>query len=151
MPIDLIFKGKASLVDLSFLRQLLDNAKESRFNDPERVSFEDYEELLKIIKGNDYIDFVITSDNLAIDNLTIKNVFVNLGLNEGEFELLYFFDLRDLNFSDSNNSLVFLKDWAGKFCYRYSFDYLLCRLDNGTENEYYFKKDGFGPLYETLM
>jgi hypothetical protein len=151
MLIDLIFRGKQSKVDLTFLVELLANRKEARFDSPENVQFEDCNDVKNIISSVDYVDFVITTDNCNIDKQVVKDVFINLGLLDGEFELLFFFDLNDLNRSVAEKlNADYLRVWSEKFKNNYSFESFVCQMDNGNEKEYYFDSNGLSPLYTKL-
>ena len=149
-PIDLIFKGEASLINYSFLKDLLENCKEFNFHFPENVTSTDYKDVINIFSTEEYVDLIINTDKLKILKCEVPNVFINLGLNEGVLELLFFFDLADLNIGGYKNTLEFLKSWAIEFRDKHGFENILCQTDNGDSEEYYFDDDEFGPLYKRL-
>jgi hypothetical protein len=145
--VELIFRGKFNLSKLSFMIELLKNTREIRFNFPEIETQLNYKEIVDVFDLNDYVDFVITTDNLNISGQQVKNVFINIGLNEEVLEFFFFFDLKDLNKTSDKMSLDFLRIWCNEIIGKYLFDKVICKIDNGNELEYFFDERGFGPLY----
>ena len=145
---EIIFRGSALCVDLSFLKILMSGCIVSRFDVPEVDNVIEYKAALEVISSNEYIDFVVTANKISIGERSLQNVFANLGLNEGHYELLLFFDLKDLDYRSYKASIDSLKEWTDKFQKDYNFEYAVCQLDNGSENEYYFDSNGLGPLYK---
>lgn len=135
---------------MSFLDEILADCKEGRFNSPEAFVSSNYNEILKVFEKNSYVDFVVTTDKLNINGQIVKNVFINLGLDSDELELLFFFDTKDLKDLNFKEGIDFLRIWARNFQDKYGFEYVLCQIDNGSEQEYYFDNNGLGPLYSQL-
>lgn len=144
---EVIFKGSFIKVNLSFLKTFIKDSKETRFNFPETRVLLAYDDIVRAFSSSDYVDFVLSANKVEIGDKFIPNVFVNLGLNEGIYELLLFFDLADINSKSHMESINLLKEWTNKFQKQYGFEYLICQLDNGNQNEYYFDSNGIGPLY----
>jgi hypothetical protein len=145
--VELIFRGKFNLNKLSFVTELLKNTKEIRFNFPGIETHLNYKEIVDVFDLNDYVDFVITTDNLNISGQPVKNVFINIGLNEEVLEFFFFFDLKDLNKTSDKMSLDFLRMWCNEIIKKYSFESNICQIDNGNVLEYFFDETGLGPLY----
>ncbi|KMQ59943.1 hypothetical protein ACM46_16930 [Chryseobacterium angstadtii] len=150
MFIEIIFKGLFSVSNFNLLKKLLLNAKEVRFNDPEINSVNGFDEVIKIINSNTYFDLVINTDHLEIKEKIVPRVFINLGRNNDEIEMLFFFDLKDLNESNFKISIDYLRDWAEEFQKKYSFKYFICQPDNADQYEYYFDINGQGSLYNNI-
>ncbi|SFN28184.1 hypothetical protein SAMN05421594_2032 [Chryseobacterium oleae] len=150
MLIEIICKGLFSVLNFNFLEKLLLNSKEARFIDPEINSIKDFDEMINIINSNSYCDFVISTDFLDIKGKIIPRVFINLGRNNDEVEILFFFDLKDLKESNFKMSIDYLKDWVEEFQKKYNFNYFICQPDNADLNEYYFDIHGKGKLYNTI-
>lgn len=145
--IEMIFKGVLPTLNLNFLKNLLLDAKEIRFNDPEVSGKDCFEDVLDVFHSNDYVDFVVTTDKLDINGEIVPKVFINLGLDGEKMELLFYFNLQDLNKNSLAESLDYLKNWADNFKSYYEFDQFICQMDNANEDEYYFDDQGRGPLY----
>jgi hypothetical protein len=148
--IEIIFRGKSLITDFSFLIRFLKSCGEVRFNFPEVTISTNYEDIIKIFKSNSYVDFVITINELDILGRIVPNVFINLGLDDGKVELLFFLDLKDLSKTGHREGIDLLKDWAYEFKTKYRFDTVVCQMDSGNSREYYFDENGFGPLYNQL-
>jgi hypothetical protein len=147
---EIIFRGKYPLINPSFLLGFLRNFKESRFNFPEKSCPNNYEEIVQIIRSNSYFDFVITVTELEINGFIIPNVFINLGLEDKKLELFIFCDLKDFKTASTKESVDKLKVWTKKFKARYGFERVICQMDNGSPEEFYFDDNGDGPLYNRL-
>ena len=145
--IEVIFRGLFSAVDLSFLKELIAEAREIRFVYPEMSSVKAFEEVIEILNSNTYIDLVITTDNLNIDEKVVPKVFINLGCDNGKIEMLLFFDLKDLSGIVIKGKFDYLEDCMIKFMKEYKFNYYICQMDNAGEDEYYFDSNGIGKLY----
>ncbi len=150
MLLEIIFKGLFSILNLGFLPKLLVNAKDVRFNHPEISNPENHAEISKIFKNNEYVDFVIISDEFCLDGKITPKVFINLTKDKDNFEMLIYFDLHDFNKKDEKNGIDDLINWADSFKRDYSFNYYVCQIDNANEKEYYFNSNGLGPLYQRL-
>ncbi|MDQ0781254.1 hypothetical protein [Chryseobacterium sp. W4I1] len=147
MLIEVIFRGLFSALNFNFVEKILLDAKEVRFNEPEINSKKDFEEMINIINSNSYFDLVINTNLLDIKGKFIPRVFINLGRNNDEVELLFFFDLRDLGETNFKTSINYLKDWVEGFQKEYNFNYFICQPDNADQYEYYFDINGYGKLY----
>ncbi|MBO9620564.1 MAG: hypothetical protein J7539_16185 [Niabella sp.] len=145
--IEIIFKGVLSSVNFNFLKDLVMRAKELYFNSPEISSVKTFDEVIEILNANAYIDLVLNTDELKIYNKDVPKVFINLGRNYNDIELLFFFDLQDLNDLTVKESVDCLMDWTTEFKNNYKFDYFICRADNAGDGEYYFDSQGTGSLY----
>ncbi|PUV21078.1 MULTISPECIES: hypothetical protein [Sphingobacterium] len=148
--IEIIFKGVFSTLNISFLSELLFGAKEIRFNLPELSSSYELETIIKIFNLNSYVDLVITTDKLNVNGRDVKNVFVNIGRNDDDFDLLFYFDIKDLDGNNYKLKVDHLKTWANNFCDRYNFNYFIGQMDNANDEEYYFDSNGIGPLYDKI-
>lgn len=146
--LDFIFSGEFGLIDLSFIIFLLNDYREIRFDYPEISTDFKFENIIKVLNSNDYVDLAISIDGLFMEDINIKDVFVNLGLNNSKIELLLFFDITDVELESisTKERLFFLKTWAVKFNEKYNFNYFVCKMDNGNENEYFFDSHGIGSL-----
>lgn len=152
MLLEMIFKGRFAALDFSFLNEILKDARQIYFNFPasEKEEEGNYEAVVKIIESNTYIDLVINTDHLKLGEKIVSNVFVNVGRDEEEVELLYFLNLSDLNESTTKKGLDFLNQWMLGISKKYSFNYFICQFDNASEGEYYFDSYGFGKLYKAI-
>lgn len=146
MLVEIIFIGSFSELNFNFLKNLIVKAKEVRFNDPEVNSLNSFNEIFDVISVNNYFDMVINTDFLIINEKVIQRVFINLGRNNDEIELLLFFDLKDLNEHNVNVSLNYLQKWSEEFQNKFNFQYFICQPDNAGSNEYYFDSNGSGNL-----
>jgi len=148
--LDIIFKGKFSTTNFNFLKELLVKANEVRFNSPETLVVDTYETVVEVFHSNSYADLVITTDSLVINEVNVPHVFINLTRDGNEVELLFYFDLKDLGIDSYKNKFDTLKNWTLAFNATYGFDYFVCQMDNGNEEEYYFDSNGPGPLYNVI-
>ncbi len=147
--VDVIFKGELSSVNLSFLKDIIAKAKKVYFISPEIV-FGSFEEAVRIINSNSYIDFVINTDELIVREKKISKVFINFGRDGYYVDVLFFFDLADLGEPTMRENIEFLKKWALGFKDDFKFDYFICQMDNADKEEYYFDSWGYGKLYDTI-
>jgi hypothetical protein len=147
---EIIFKGVASKIDFNFLSALLANSKETRFNAPEIVSSGRFEDVANILNSESYVDFVITANSLNVSGQFVRDVFINLGLNDGEVELLFYFNLEDVGYFSLKENIDHLRKWVERFNTRYNFERYICQMDNAGDEEYYFNENGLGPLYQKL-
>lgn len=150
MLIEIIFRGIFSVLDFSFLRELLAKAREVYFNFPEINSAVAYNDIIEIINSDTYIDLVINTDYLLINEKNIPKVFINLGRDNEDIELLFFFDLKDLGEATQKMNIDYLKSWAEEFQKRNNFGYFICQIDNANKDEYYFDIYGIGKLYKDI-
>ena len=148
--IEIVLKGLFSTVNLSFLKRQLDKAKEVRFNSPQLPQVSTFDEVAEVFQQNTYVDLVITTDKFCIDDRMVKNTFINLGRNDNDVELLLYFDLKDFDVDYDRLSIDYLKSWVDRFARQYNFEYFIAQMDNAGEDEYYFDKNGFGPLYISI-
>lgn len=145
--VELIFRGSLPSVNLNFLNNLVVGARELYFNSPEMSTVKTLEEVLEILNLNDYVDLVINTDELNMYKKNIPKVFINLGRNNDEIEVLLFFDVMDIKEPTLKTSMDFLKKWAIEYMTNYNFNYFICQMDNGEKEEYYFDSNGPGKLY----
>lgn len=148
--VDLAFKGKYYAIDLLFLDIFFSDARQIKFIYPNEIDFNSINELIEVIKSNSYVDLIITTDAFKVNDKLVKKVFINLGKDEDNLDLLLFFDVKDLCYLNSKEALEALRVWACQFVEKYKFEYMACRMDNGNDDEYYFDRLGFGPLYYAL-
>lgn len=147
MLIEVIFRGLFSALNFNFVEKILLDAKEVRFNEPEINFIKDFEETINVINSNSYLDLVINTDFLDIKGKIIPRVFINLGRNNEDVEILFFFDLKDIKESNFKMNIDYLKSWTEEFQKEYNFEYFICQPDNAGQYEYYFDTDGQGKLY----
>lgn len=141
--IDLEFKGELPAVNLAFLKNLFDEKGDIYFVQPDVSGFETYNDVVQIINSNSYIDLVISTNSFHVFDLVIPNVFVNLGRNEHQIDLLYFFDLSDVGNLVGLDRLRYLREWATAFKNEFGFNYFICQDDYGL----YFDTNKEGPLF----
>lgn len=149
--IEIIFKGRFSKIDFGFLRNLIFASKEVRFNDPAMYSFENIDDVITVFDTNSYFDFVITTDMLNIDGRTVPKVFINIGRDSQDIDLLFFFDLKDMQGDSLIGDLEHLKKWVSDFSNQYCFDFFTCRIDIGAKEDYFFDSNGYGRLYDQII
>jgi hypothetical protein len=147
---EIIFKGIDSKIDFSFLSALLANSKETRFNAPEIVSSGLFEDVANVFNSESYVDFIITTNSLNISGQVVRDVFINLGLDDGEVELLFYFNLEDVGYLSFKDNIDHLRKWAEHFNSGYNFERYICQMDNAGDEEYYFNENELGPLYRKL-
>jgi hypothetical protein len=150
MLIEVIFRGQFSTLDFSFLKKLIDGAKEIYFVSPEIPSIEAFDEVLDVLNSNAYVDLVVNTDCLKIYGKIVSRVFINLGRNDEDIEVLFYFDLKDLNEDTPKSSIDYLKKWVMNIQNEYNFQYFICQMDNASINEYYFDSNGIGELYNEI-
>ena len=148
--IEIIFRGVLPSINLDFLKGVFLKAKELYFNSPEISSVNTFDEAVEIINSNAYIDLAINTDELSIYGKNVPKVFINLGRNNDEIEILFFFDLKDLCEPSIKESIDFLEKWALEFKNEHKFDYFICQTDNANKEEYYFDSHGKGKLYDRI-
>ncbi len=138
---EIVFRGIVSKLNFEFLKDLLSKSSRVRFNVPE-IQNNNYDFIINLLMGSEYVDIAFDSFKLN----SISNVFVNLVLDDGKIELLFFLDLKDVHCDTHKESLDMLIAWAKDFGSTHNFDVIICQPDNAEENEFYFK-DG---EYETF-
>ncbi len=139
--VDLIFKGSFSNICFDFLNNINSDFEDRTFIFPENVSIKTFDNILNIFKLNDYVDFKISAKTITFNNIILPNVFVNIGRDNNDVEMLLFFDVKDIceNF---NQGLTILQDWAITFKNTYNFDAFFCQTDGTNyEEEYFFKSN----------
>ncbi|MFT3823042.1 MAG: hypothetical protein QM731_03945 [Chitinophagaceae bacterium] len=146
--IEIVFDGIYGKVNFEFLPQLLSGARDISLYDPEIPLPESLEDIVNVFDSNDYVDIVITTDQLNINDNIVKSGFINLGKNDENVELLLYFDLRELNEVIYKKEIEFLKKWVDEFVNTYRFQHFICKMDNAGEFEYYFDSNGWGPFYQ---
>jgi hypothetical protein len=148
--IDLIFKGEISKINLSFLEDILKNDIKRKLIFPEIDVSLRYEDIVNILNENSDVDFTVSTNKLNILEQIVPSVFIHLILNDNILELLFFFDPEDLRQDDYKANFNLLRIWALDFKGKYGFESVLCQIDNGNEDEYYFNDNDFGPMYKEL-
>lgn len=151
--VDIIFKGKHSGVNFDFLNDLLHGSKEVSLNYSDIysvLSSADIHEILDVFRSNNYVDLIISTQCLVIKGIDIPGIFIDLTRNEDELELLFFFDVKDFVIGTYKKRVDELEKWARHFAADYGFDYFVCQMDNGNEEEYYFDSNGIGPFYKMI-
>lgn len=133
------------------MKDLLIDFKTLQFDYPEDFEFENFEEIIDTLSTNSYVSFAITTDFLNINGRVVKHVFIDFTKNEDDLELLFYFDLEDLNHENMRNGFDELMNWTSTFRSQYNFNHYVCQMDNGDENEYYFDINGLGPLYKDVV
>ncbi|MET3878792.1 hypothetical protein [Chitinophaga sp. OAE865] len=150
MLIDVIFRGLLPALDLSFLKKLLTDAREVHFNFPENRLIKTFEEIIGVIRSNSYVDLAISTDCLDMEGKIVPKVFINLGRDNNDIEILFFFDLRDLNEATPGKNIDYLRKWMSEMKRKYHFQYFICQDDNAGEDAYYFDSNGIGRLYNKI-
>lgn len=150
MLIELKFIGLTPILNFSFIGELSINAREMRFYSPEINFSGESDELISVFNSNDYVDFIINTDHLSIKGKNVQRVFINIGRNEDEIEVLIFFNLADLREPTAKMAIDYLKSWTPEFQRKYDFEYFICQIDNASEDEYYFDSIGLGKLYHGI-
>ncbi|PWV47623.1 hypothetical protein [Chitinophaga sp. S165] len=147
-PVDIIFQGKYDKIDFSFLKGVLPKSRDRIFTSPEISAPDTYDAIIEVFHANSYADLIMATDHLAVNEVSVPRVFINLTRDENEFELLFFFDLRDHDPSLSRSKMNDLKMWAETYSATYAFDYFICRIEgaNPQPDEVYFDSNGYGPL-----
>lgn len=105
---------------------------------------------MEIIKNEETYNIAFGTDHLLIKEIKVPNVFIDLSKESGEIELLLFFDLRDLAKSELIKGLLLCREWCAYMAHEYGFTDYICQIDNGSENEFFFDKNSWGPYYELL-
>lgn len=80
----------------------------------------------------------------------VPKVFINLGRDNNDIEILFFFDLRDLNEATPGKNIDYLRKWMSEMKRKYHFQYFICQDDNAGEDAYYFDSNGIGRLYNKI-
>jgi len=150
MLIELIFKGSFINLDFNLLRNLIKEADEIYFVCPEISSIRTFDEAYKVFQLNTYVDFVIKTNHLHIDQKNVERVFINIGRNNDDIDFLFFFDLKDINEGDKKRNLMLVRQWMAQIQKKYNFQYFICQMDNANNDEYYFDSNGVGRLYKEL-
>jgi hypothetical protein len=151
--LEVLFKDESQSINLIFLEKILNKSKKNYFNNPEVEQVNDLASIIEVFRLNDYVDFVINTDNLHINENVVNNVFVNITQSYGTIEYFLFFDLFDINLKNINlvGRLDYLKQWIIDIKNKNNFDYFICQGDNSSDGHYYFDSNGFGSLYENLI
>lgn len=140
--IDLTFKGIFSNIDFTFLKKVISQKREMNFNSPENTTVSTFDDIMNVFASNEYVDFTISSDSLDIYHINIIDVFINIACDNENFDMLLFFDLKDLN-NDFYEGLDNLYHWSMDFKNKYNFESFICQTDGvNTKEDYYFNSDG---------
>lgn len=151
MLIEVIFRGIFSIVDFSFVKKLLIDAREVYFTSPEVNLPVTFSSTMSIINSKKYVDLVIITDCLQIKDKIVPKVFINIGRTNEEIELLLFFDSKDLKETNEKMNIDYVRIWTKEFQKNYHFEYYICQMGNADEEEYYFDSNGTGQLYDKLQ
>lgn len=151
MLIDAIFRGSILSVKFDFLIELIANSQEVRFNYPEDLSVSSFDELIKAIRLNDNVDLAFCSGNILIIDREVRNVFINFARTDYDIELLFFFDIKDIEFGTDIKNFGYLEGWMEQYKMAFGFDYYVCQMDNASKDEYYFDSHGPGPLFSHIV
>lgn len=146
--IEIIFEGNKSDIDLKFLEQFYSKADESYFASHE-ITVKNIDEIFNVFNTDQYADFSMHT-NVSICDSSVKDVYINFYQDEGRVDLLLFFNFFDVFDTLNKNNVNHLRNWVSSFCFQYSFENYLCRIDNGNDEETYFNNLGFGKLYREL-
>lgn len=144
--IELIFKGQVVKVDFSFLERYFGNSTNIVLNFPEK-EISSYEEVVGLLKADNYVNIVINDTILEVYSKIVKNVFVDITVDSGFIDLLYFFDYKDVGIIAFQDVMNILRKWSMEHRDYYNFEYIICQSDNGGADEYYFDNEKFGPLF----
>lgn len=139
--VDLIFKGYVSKINFDFVAKVISRPREIKFNFPENISDKTYtsDKIIEIFKFNDYVDLIISTEMLDLDSIKFPDVFINIGCNGEEVEMLLFFDINDLN-NDFQKGLDILFDWSTSFKNKYYFESFFCQTDGvNNDDNFYFR------------
>ncbi len=146
---EIIFEGKYSIVDISFLKDFLDGHKNLSLYLSGNDLIEDV---------NDYEGLRIFFINNKITHLTFINyldihryrldLYVDLYRDDDYLELLFNFNANHVDYEKPVMLIDDIWAWALEFSKKYGFEYFICQLENATANEeYYFDSKGKGPWY----
>ncbi|MCX2481991.1 hypothetical protein [Pedobacter sp. MR2016-24] len=133
------------------MKDFLFDFKKVQVHYPEDSVPESFEEIGVILNDNVYVDLTIATDFLNINEILVEKVFIGFTKNYENFELLFFFDIRDLKHLNIKEAFGELIYWTDFFTTKYSFNHYVCQMDNGNKNEYYFDINGLGPLYKEAI
>ncbi len=70
--IEIIFTGKTDGADLGFLEEVVSNAEEMRFNDPDDGDVSSYGSILDTIAESEYVDLVIVARDMKFGEALVK-------------------------------------------------------------------------------
>ena len=143
---EVVFKGVISKVNFAFIGDLLVKSNCVRFNSPEKLKNCDYSFIISLLKDNGYVD--IAFDSFELD--FVSNIFVNLVVDNGEVELLFFLDIKNIDREAFKESVDMLIAWAKEFGLDHSFDLVVCQPDNAEPDNFYFKDGKYGSSYGGL-
>ncbi len=93
---------------------------------------------------------VINTNRLEVFSELVPRVFINFGCDDGNVELLLFFDVYDLTKLTEKEGIDYINQWMMKFKDDYGFDYFICQMDGAGDGQYYFDNRGKGKLYDEL-
>jgi hypothetical protein len=148
LKVDFIFSGSFDVLNLSFFEELVPHATYYNFNYPDYENKSGFTDIVNVFQKETDVDFSLSVDRYVFgEDRSALGVFFNFTLRENKSELLMFFDLNDLFVERLSEVLDFLYEWADSFKRKYHFDYFICKMDNGNDDEFYFDLKGKGPLY----
>lgn len=140
--VDLIFKGQFEAIDFGFINSLIPLASEKRFMYPENTVVKSSEDIIQIFKANSYFDFVLSANYVDLLKKRIPNIFINIGRDSSNVDILFFFDLKDLG-TDYKSELSFLHKWSSTFKKKYHFDSFICRMDGEEDGDNYYYQENW--------
>lgn len=150
MLVDLIVRGNFFSINLSFIDTLIESCSAMYFVYPEFGEDIFPSEPISIIKGHDYVDFVINTSFLHIGPNPVPNVFINVGRDNDSFEILFFFDVNDIYGISEMDRFEKVRKWVEEFKQKYNFTYFTCQIDGEGDDDYFFNSNGIGPLYSDI-
>ena len=148
---EVIFHGKYSGSALRCLEALQLQSEKVYFNIPEDLTVVDSEIIMSVLEKETYADLAISTSHWKVFANIISNVYFNCIKNGEELELLFFFDLNDLDIAPETGRVEVLKQWCSEFSKEYHLGQYICRMDAAGDEDYYFDEKGYGPLFYQLF
>jgi hypothetical protein len=142
---EVIFEGVIQDINFEFLKGLLSHCRRARFNYPE-IDNLNFDFIISLIQNSEYIDLAFDSFELDF----VKNIFVNLVVDNNKIELLFFMDLKDVKCSSYKEAIDKIINWAKDFEGTHNFTSIICQPDNADEYDFYFKNGSYGIMYDGL-
>ena len=144
--VDLVFRAPFDQVNLQCLAKILSENAAPLFNYPEGATAISFEEIVSVFRISD-CDLVFQDGNLNAGNRLIEHVFINPAKTGNDFEILFFFDLKDLKIESRKDALDCLQEFSRSFASEFNFNTFICRVDGDDDEDYYFDNGGYGPFY----
>ena len=149
--IDLIFRGQKP--DFNLVRDLLEMSDDFYLTVNDDYNIRDKSEVLKQFQNTDgeNLNLALNHSTLNFGQYEASNSYINLIQENGESELLFYFDVNDLFLNDYKKAIDFLFAWGDSFLKRHTFfKEMICRIDEGNNSETFFTEKGWGPLYKKM-